>query len=364
MNPLRLESIHSGHELAALRDPWTALWEQCPSATPFQAPAWLLPWWRHLGRGKLAVVAAWEGDRLVALAPWFTARYFGLPLRRLCLLGTGNTDYLDVLVHPDHPEAVVQLLHHAATLPGWDFADFQQLAPGAILLGAPAPSGYRDSIRRQEVCPVLDLPPGPDPFQAAVSSRIRSNLRYYRRKLEAAGGTFAAAHGDGVDRALGALFELHQARWRRRRLPGVFSDTRVRSFHAAVAEGFDACGWLRLHTLELQSDIAAALYCFHCRGRGYYYAGGFDPALARLSPGTVLTGHAIAEAAREGAREFDFLRGDEPYKYDWGAHDRTNSRRLLWRLGTPGALAPRLVALESRLEHAVKRLARRWQAGR
>jgi CelD/BcsL family acetyltransferase involved in cellulose biosynthesis len=65
------------------------------------------------------------------------------------------------------------------------------------------------------------------------------------------------------------------------------------------------------------------------KARAYDYITGFDPDLAALGLGTVLIGCAIQTAAEEGAREFDFLRGREDYKYRWGAQDRpTFARRL------------------------------------
>jgi CelD/BcsL family acetyltransferase involved in cellulose biosynthesis len=129
----------------------------------------------------------------------------------------------------------------------------------------------------------------------------------------------------------------------------------VRAFHLEAASRFLERGWLRLHALRFRGEVAAVLYCFLCRGTLYYYGGGFDPYLARLSPGTVLTGHAMAEAVREGAAEFDFLRGDEPYKYAWGAADRHNQRLVISR----GALPQAWVRLEERVEAAVKGAIRR-----
>ncbi len=46
--------------------------------------------------------------------------------------------------------------------------------------------------------------------------------------------------------------------------------------------------------------------------------------------------YAVCAAAADdgialGAHEFDFLRGGEPYKYAWGAHDRPLFRRVLTR---------------------------------
>jgi hypothetical protein len=42
-------------------------------------------------------------------------------------------------------------------------------------------------------------------------------------------------------------------------------------------------------------------------------------------------GEAIDAAWRDGATEFEFLRGREPYKYLWGAVDRATFRRQLTR---------------------------------
>jgi len=360
MPALRLETISSAQELYSLRGDWCALWNRCPEATPFQSPAWLLPWWRHLGRGRLHTLALRDGERLIGLVPAFRAAYFGLPLRRICLLGTGNTDYLDALIDPHFTADAANTLLNALTGSlGGAFLDLQQLRSGSPLLSAATPEGYRTLSFPQEVCPELSLPPTLAELRAALPTRLASNLRYYRRRIEREGGTFEMADSETLSAGLDALFSLHQARWRRRRLPGVFSAIRVQAFHREAAAELLERGWLRLHLLRLNSTVGAALYVLNCRGRGYYYAGGFDPELSRLSPGTALTGRAIEDAITLGSGAFDFLRGDEPYKYAWGAKNRLNHRRVLWRHGSAGALAPSLVALERRAEQQVKRIARR-----
>jgi CelD/BcsL family acetyltransferase involved in cellulose biosynthesis len=88
----------------------------------------------------------------------------------------------------------------------------------------------------------------------------------------------------------------------------------------------------RCYTIEIGGVVAGAYYGFSDRGRAYAYLGGFDPAFSEESPGSILMGHAIAEAMREGAAEFHFLRGQERYKYDWGGVDRWNKRRSLRRV--------------------------------
>ena len=45
--------------------------------------------------------------------------------------------------------------------------------------------------------------------------------------------------------------------------------------------------------------------------------------------GGLISSYTMEEAAREGARVFDFLRKPEPYKYAWGARDQINRRLTL-----------------------------------
>jgi CelD/BcsL family acetyltransferase involved in cellulose biosynthesis len=357
---LQIEEITTTAQLQALTGEWSELWARCPEATPFQTPEWLLPWWRRLGRGQLSTLALRDGERLVGLAPLFRTGYYGLPLRRVCFLGTGNTDYLGALFEPEAECRASDALWNHLRLCGksWDLCDFQQLRARpepSLAGGASRESGWLRSLMAQEECPHLALPPSIEEWRRGLSSKLRSNLRYYGRRLERKGAAIEAVTEASLAESLDALFRLHEARWRKRGLPGVFASHRVRAFHREVSLAFLHRGWLRLYALRLRGEIRAVLYCFAARGRTLYYAGGFDPEVGRLSPGTVLTGHAIAEAIREGCSEFDFLRGNEAYKYAWGAVDRVNTRLVVTR--SPTVL--RLVRAEQRLERWGKQLIRR-----
>ncbi len=123
---------------------------------------------------------------------------------------------------------------------------------------------------------------------------------------------------------------------------------------------------LRLHTVSLDGQIRAALYCFHLGDRTVYYLSGFDPApdLAKFSLGTVLTARAIRHAIEEdSAREFDFLRGNEGYKYKWGARDRFNARLSLPRSGPRSRLLRASGRVGLHLEHRFKEYMHRKHGG-
>jgi len=247
------------------------------------------------------------------------------------------SDYLGFIGPPETMrDCVAAFLGALAAWPQWDLVDLQQLNPeqaaragladGPEALDLPADAcalhwGVEDT------CPVLELPESWDALLRLVGKKMRFNIGYYERLLrrdhEVALGPVQA--GD-VGQAMEEFIRLHAQRWRRRWLPGALYSGRLLRFHRDVAPALMARGYLCLYRMRLNGRTAAALYCFRYGRRAFYYLGGFDPALARYSPGTVLTAHAIRHSLEGGCREFDFLRGREEYKYRWPVVERANSR--------------------------------------
>jgi CelD/BcsL family acetyltransferase involved in cellulose biosynthesis len=325
---LRLEEL-TCHQIEALAPEWARLWDRAPAATPFQHPAWLLPWWRHLwGGGEAWWIALRDGARLAGLAPLFT---WGLTRRCVSLAGSGVTDYLDFLIEPEHAAAGAALvLEHLARHRGrWDVCDFQELRAESPVTGAMA-DGLRLQCERSSTCPVLRLPACWDEFQAALSHKFRTGVRRARNRIRNAGDAVFETAGEAeLEEAVAALFRLHEARWQAREEEGVMATPALQAFYTAAGRELQRAGMFRLHVLRLDGAIVAALYGFAGHGRFYAYLDGFDPTLARLSPGTVLISYAIENAIREGLAEFDFLRRGEAFKYLWGARDECNRRVLI-----------------------------------
>jgi CelD/BcsL family acetyltransferase involved in cellulose biosynthesis len=137
------------------------------------------------------------------------------------------------------------------------------------------------------------------------------------------------------DALLDHLFRLHGARWTERGEEGIVRDELVRNFQREALAALSDAGLARCYQIRIGGSIAGAYYGMCDGKRAYAYLGGFDPAFSAESPGSILTGHAIAEAIREGATEFHFLRGREAYKYRWGPTDRWNRRRTFRRVSQP-----------------------------
>ncbi|HET7412688.1 MAG TPA: GNAT family N-acetyltransferase [Pararhizobium sp.] len=293
-----------------IEEEWWDLWRRDRDATPFQSPAWLLPWRRHFSQGRNVVLTLKENGRLMALLPLFEHE------GRLLPWGAGTSDWLDGIFGPALEPAALARGVAQLPLP----VDFFQLRSGSPLMRMPLPEGWSESTGAAECCAVLALP-------MRLGRKMAQNLGYYRRRADRA-GVGEAQRGEPCD--FDALADLHGRRWRERGENGVLSDPRVLAHLREALPALDAAGLLRLYILGIGAETAAALLVFTAKRRSFYYIGGFDPQHAALGLGTILINHAIGEAEREGHRSFDFLRGREPYKYRWGAEDEpTYARRLV-----------------------------------
>jgi CelD/BcsL family acetyltransferase involved in cellulose biosynthesis/glycosyltransferase involved in cell wall biosynthesis len=292
------EVLTTTPELVAVEPEWRSLFDGCESGSPFLHPAWQLAWWAHFGSCALHSIAIRRAGRLVAFAPLFIHE------GRLVFVGNGISDQLGLLAtDAEAAEALIRTMQRS----GYGF-DLQEIGEGSPLLRLPN--------RRCSVSPAVEL-------GKPLPSKLRKNLRLQRKYLEDNGIVEVETVGvDQVDAALDHLFHLHAVRWHRKGEPSVLASDAVQRFHRVISRQFLRAGMLRMYRLYLESRVLGVFYGFRVKGVTCYYLGGFDAEMAQFSPGSLLIHHAIQTATVEGDRAFDFLRGDEAYKYRWGAVNR------------------------------------------
>lgn len=323
-------TLHTTAELEQLEGGWWELWERSPVATPFQSPGWLLPWWNAFSPGEICSVAICNGSKLAALAPFYL-EYSG-HRRRLLPLGISLSDYHDIIVDPQLAEHAAHLIAAESARLAWDEWELPDLAPRATALDLGTPEKCRVETHRDSCAPVLVLPQADAGIQHALPAAKRRKVRMARHRAGRRGRvTIEQVKASSVQLAFDTLCAMHRKRWAERGEEGVLGDARTQAFHRAALPQLAERGVVRLYTLTIDDVVAGIYYGFLHRDRAYAYIGGFDPAFAFESPGTILIAHAIESAVLEGASEFHFLRGQERYKYEWGAIDRWNARRVFVR---------------------------------
>ena len=298
---------------------WNGLLARSASASAFLTWQWQTEWARAFAADRpLQILAVSDaGGALAGLLPL----YEETPAR-LCLLGGVEvSDYLDVIAVAGSEEEVWQALlqHRAAQAVEWDLHAIRAASPTVALLPRLAPTvGLRALTVVEERCPVLPLPATWEEYLARLSGKDRHELKRKMRKLERElPGVTVRSHAGaaGWDEALGRFLALH-------RLSKVgkarFMDERMERFFRDATLALAQAGWARLWFLDWDGASIATFLCVEYAGSVGLYNSGFDPAHARLAPGIVLLAHVIMDAIGRGIPVFDFLRGEEPYKQDFG----------------------------------------------
>jgi CelD/BcsL family acetyltransferase involved in cellulose biosynthesis len=105
----------------------------------------------------------------------------------------------------------------------------------------------------------------------------------------------------------------------------------MRAQMTGILHNAHAQGYLWLAFLEVDGVKTAASLNFDYRGKLWGYNSGVGSGHKELSPGWVLLANVIQWCCEHKRHEFDFMRGDEEYKYRFGAVNRYVMRARVLR---------------------------------
>lgn len=177
--------------------------------------------------------------------------------------------------------------------------------------------GVRVDMEQHTVAAVLELPATFDDYLTAIGKKQRHEVRRKRRRYEEHVGELVYDTHDETCTALEEFFRLH-------RMSGGAKGSFMTPEHEDFFRGLiEHPGW-RIDALRIPGEdrYAAALFLYVDTEGMYVYNSAYDPALADASPGVAIIGAAIERAIDEDLPRFDFLKGDEVYKFRLGAEER------------------------------------------
>lgn len=320
----RLEVVEDLYRLQQLEGAWASLADTLPSVTPFQLPAWQLTWWHHFGSGELRVLAWWEDNLLVALVPCFLHHWEGR--RQLTLIGSGLSDYLEPLISPQRAASILsQLKSYLQSSVEWDLCNWQDLDAGTPL------RHLNGSLMEDAACSEVELTGDFEAFWQARPKDMRRNLRRYTERARSIGPISFQAAMDFDEELLDALIRLHAARWEKRDEPGMIAANNASAFLRDIARHFASHGMLRFFAIRFCGEIAALVLTFFYRGTVYSYMSAFDPEHETLGFGRTLLFESLQYSYANGYRAWNFCRGEEHYKFSWGAQPIEKLRLILMR---------------------------------
>ena len=350
---MQLTLLRSTAEFQALADEWNQLLEKSASHVPFLRHEYLLAWWQTLGGGEWAnstqpkaqlclVTGRHPDGSLAGIAPlFFTANRDGEPA--LMLLGSIEiSDYLDLIVAPDDLDTFIAALLDfldSPDLPDWSVLDCYNLLESsptlAALQAASEKRGWTYQPEKLQHCPAIPLADDWESYLAGIDKKQRHEIRRKMRRIEGPEHGvrwYIVENPAQLTDEIEAFFDLMAYDPEKKS----FLTPEMRTQLRLAAQAAYNAGWLQMAFIEIDGEKAAGYLNFDYANKIWVYNSGINFDLGALSPGWVLLGYLIQWAIEHGRDSFDFMRGDEDYKYRFGGIDRRIVRASLRRqLATP-----------------------------
>jgi CelD/BcsL family acetyltransferase involved in cellulose biosynthesis len=311
---------------------WRNLEAEGHVPTVFQTFDWMECWWKHLGhRGKALLVGIYDGDEIIGIAPLYryTMRVKGIPIfRMLGVMGAGESDYNAFVLKKNRELDVCLVLLDYLKKIKWDIFWLTDVHPetqtakffGSFL----KEKKFHFFIKSHTPCPYIELPASYEEYKKGLSKHVRQNTANICNKVMKLPGIEIRKIVDKneIGSAINDFIHLHQDRWNKVQQSGALSNLAVQKFHFEVATRL--ARYLDLKQLCINGKVIATTYSYNFNGRRLFYLPGMDLDYKQYRLGTAMIVFGIQDAISNGLREFDFLRGDEEYKFHFTKTVRTN----------------------------------------
>jgi CelD/BcsL family acetyltransferase involved in cellulose biosynthesis len=311
-----------------LASEWDELLHRSVDDTIFLTYEWQSTWWESYDAGELLIFTCRdEQDRLLGIAPWFIHDIEGERVVRT--IGCVDvTDYVDVIVDKAFLQPVLAcfasvLNENSSKFDRINFCNIPEASPTlAVFPDLLRSCGFEVDLVLQEVCPVISLPSTWDAYLETLDKKQRHEIRRKLRRAESEAMLETEALTDAAEVNASVETFLHLMASSQPAKAEFLQDANNVRFFRSIVNTVAERNWLRMTFLKVNGEPVAAYCDFVYQGKVLVYNSGLLlDKYAHLSTGIVLLAKNIRWAIETGHHLFDFLRGNETYKYRMGGHD-------------------------------------------
>lgn len=312
---------------SALAGEWDELTLRCPTGAPFLTAGWNKLWWHYWHQDRrLKILALYEANgTLCGIAPLCSGS--AADDTTLMLLGSPDfCDYRDFIVAKGaearfFDALIAYLMLQPSRRVMLTLSSLRHLSPALSFFKTLAQrKDFEVDIALEDTAPCMDLPSDFDAYLNSLPAKERHEIRRKKRRAEKE-GTLAferMCDPSRVTAAMPSFLDLFQSSGGMKR---AFLTPEREGFFLSLAEEFSRRGWLDLYALSLNGRAITYLLCFSYNRTLYLYNAVYDNRYAHVSPGIVAIAMCVEDSIKRGIRRFEFLRGNETYKYRFGGRD-------------------------------------------
>ncbi|MCY4475452.1 MAG: GNAT family N-acetyltransferase [Chloroflexi bacterium] len=306
---------------------WNRIYASMPASSAFDSLEWNRIWWEHFGGdSKLMLRSVVRPNGTTAIIA---------PLRLdsnndegVCTF-LGGTDLVDYLGFKHDAELltsdVQDLLQSLYDDPEISALVLESLPEDSHTIHAvkevASDMGWEVHIWDEGVAPRVTLPSTVDEYFASLTKKHRHELRRKLRRLHNAGKVeqLELTTPDEIEQGMNDFIKLHRGSSIDKE---EFMTPQREAFFREIAVTLAEKDVTRIYFLTINGEKVATSLAFKIGSTKYLYNSGYLPDRSWLAVGLLNHAINILASIREGIEVYDFMRGDERYKYHLGAVDR------------------------------------------
>lgn len=338
---MHIDVIESQEKLIEVRRNWDSVYEADPEAQFFISWTWLSKWLERRKRWfVLAAKPNADASDYVGFFPLMlntrTRKGSGFH-NNISMAGADFADYTGFICEPEFQDRTIDAFAEYIKGLNWTKLRLKHLCLSEerirlFLQHFPEEEFEANQTDRMvdgggiDLCrsPCVTLPADWESYlNENLGSSTRQKARRFLRKVENSEEfRITVADAETVERDLEILLQFWKTKWGAQKgkgLDGILNNNRKMLLHC-----FES-GSLFLPVMwNGDRPLAALASLIDTKSQSLrFFVGGRDETFrGSPPPGFVLHAYSIRHAIRSGFTTYDFLRGDEPYKYTFGAEDR------------------------------------------
>jgi len=342
-----IKEVNELNEFNKLKVEWDKLAQKQGKYTPFLCFDWFKIWSEHfLKDDKLLILLVYEGDQLVAIAPFLLLRekFNSISVKKIELIGNIYSPIRNFIFNDLTREEKTKCLLHLFSflfndLNGWDIIELCPVLEDDETMNilksiirergyqnwseSYAENWYMNGIKCSSFDEYFNRRPHPD---------FKKSFRKRKKRFEESGKVeFKMVRDDkGIDEYMDCYYEVYARSWKEREAVGPM-------FHRDLGRVAAAKGWLRLGFLFLNGVPVATHFCIVSNKAGYFLKVAYDGKYKEYGLGHLMHYETIRYMIDYDRIESMSLgAGNEDYKKFWVSDKREMQRIVVFNKTSKG----------------------------
>lgn len=338
---MNVKLINNYQDFLSLECIWNRLLENSGSDHIHCTFEWLSTWWRHFGENKeLFIIVAEEHNEIIGVAPLMIHKvgklYKGfMKFRTVSFIGYGFADSADFLITRDRKEVIREFFNYVyAKEKRWDEVRLVQLSDTS-----PSLNIIKEEITKNKYdvemdvligCPYLEIEGCFEDYYEGINKNWRYDIQRNIRRLKKDNGNLEFVVIKNVDESqLEDIYKLNKKRFDLTGHRSPFLDGNKLDFIRDIRKLFNERGWWHLFLLKFKDGLIGYQICFDYNRTISFWNTSYDLDYGKFSVGKILVKLVLEYCFEKKYKIYDFMAGDEDYKFKWTKSYRNNYQIII-----------------------------------